>query len=72
MEGNEKKWAVNYSEEKRPPHRGCCFEHAWLASPANGPQIDKLPEQPRLALLSLPPPPLPLGLLSVLSGRTCK
>lgn len=33
---------VNYSEEKGPSYLGSCFEHAWLASPANGPQIDKL------------------------------
>ena len=52
--------------QKRKVHRtlGACLEHAWLASPANGPRIDMLPEQ---ALLTLPSSSLSLSLSLSLS-----
>lgn len=58
-QGAERKPAlrpVNYSEEKGPSHFRSCFEHACLASPANGPQIDMLPPLPTTT--QHPPPPL--------------
>lgn len=46
MERKRELWPVNYSEEKGPLYPRSGFEHACLASPANGPQIDMLPDSP--------------------------
>lgn len=56
---------VNYSEERGLLYLGSCFKHACLASPANGPQIDMLPEQ-------TPFTPTPVAaLLSCISSYRC-
>ena len=58
---------VNYSEEQGPTHPGSRSEHACMASPANGPQIDMLPEQtPLISSSHSTPLSLPLSPIQAL------